>query len=104
MSIEERRFKESPMEQGSDEKIARRLDTQPWGGNPEAPVTAVLKLNGVDVSADHLDGSAVIEDTHYIVTSHAYDLVKGTKYRLEVSWIYAGNTVEAFGDLVCSEE
>jgi len=101
-----RQFKEKSKEQGPEERIAYWFSTVPWnipaGDTPTTPVV-VLKLNGVDVSADHLVGLPTIVAN--IFTTPIVELLeRGNRYRLECKWTYSGNTLEAFGDLPVSEE
>jgi hypothetical protein len=97
-----REFKESPLSQGPDERVAYDLNTLPWGGTPTSP-TVVIKQNGRDRSADLLTGAAAINGD-VITTPLVIDLTRGKKYRLEVKWINSGNTLEAWGDIECDSE
>lgn len=102
MTLKLRRFKEHPIEQGADEVIAYTIDTTPWGGSPSNP-SSVIKVDGVDESATYMNGSASV-DGDDVITKAVQNLVKGARYRLEVSFEISGNTFEAYGDILCSEE
>jgi hypothetical protein len=97
-----REFKDSPVSQGPDEKIAYRIDTSKWpgSGNPTNPVVKLFDNANIDVSATYLLGSPSISTT-FITTPLVQNLVEGKTYRLEVKWDRSGNTLEAFGGIEC---
>ena len=90
-----RMFKEKVKPQGKDERVAYKINTLPWGGDPSNVVVAVT-LRGVDVSDDHLEGDvSIVLDT--ITTPLVIALAPGNRYQLEVRWDSQSNTFEAFG-------
>jgi hypothetical protein len=93
-----RQFKESPILQGVDEKIAYQLTTTPWGSSPGS-VTVVLKdAESVDVSATCLSGSASVSG-NVITTPLVQSLVAGQAYRLEIKFTCGSNVFEAWGEI-----
>ncbi len=96
--VDRRQFKNSPQHQGVDEKIAYKIDTTPWGGNP-SNVYVVITCKGV-LCPIHLSGSPSIEG-NVIITPKVVDLEEARRYRLEVKWDdLDGNTLEAYGWIV----
>lgn len=91
-----RRFRESPIEQGKDERVAYEISTTPWGGTPSSVVVVIYDDAGTDVSATKLSGSATT-DGDDIITPFVISPVDGTEYRLEVKFTSGGNVFEAFG-------
>jgi len=91
-------FKEKVKYQGKDERVAYKVDTLPWGGDPSNAV-ATITLRGIDVSEDHLDGDVSVT-MNTIKTPLVISLVPGNRYQLEVRWDYQSNTLEAFGWIV----
>jgi hypothetical protein len=98
-----REFKESPMEQGTDERLAYRLTTTPWGSSPSNPVATLYSVaNGAytDVTATNMTGSSsAVGDV--ITTPLIHSLAAGTEYRLEIQFVVSGNTFEPFGTINC---
>jgi hypothetical protein len=97
-----REFKDSPVVQGPDEKIAFRIDVSkfPGTGNPTNAVVKLFDNANRDVSATYLLGSPSISGT-FITTPLVQNLVEGKVYRIEVKWDRSGNTLEAFGGVEC---
>ena len=95
-----REVKESPLYQGSDERIAYTLTTTPWGGTPASP-TVVIKTwpDGTDVSATKLTGNASANGD-VITTPLVISLTSGQKYHLEIKWTNSGNTFEAYAEII----
>ena len=90
-----RQIVESPLVQGEDEQIAYSLDTTPWGGYTSGESVKLFDDTGTDVTATLLSGSASA-DGDVITTPLVISLVSGTRYKLDILWVYAGNTFEAW--------
>lgn len=94
-----RQVKESPLTQGTYERIAYTVDTSPWGGYSSAGTTAIWDITNkdqyTDMSATMLSGSTTATG-NVITTPLVISLVPGNRYRLEVSWVYNGNTLETY--------
>ena len=100
MSVRE--FRESPWEQGADEKRDYVLDTSPWGGSPSSPTVAVYDEGYDDVSEQTLVGSASVSgDT--ITTPVVKGLGAGRTYRLEIKFVVDGRTEEAYGHIISAQ-
>ena len=57
MALKDRMFRESPKEQGEDERVAYKIDTTPWGGF-DSSAAVEIKLRGVgDSVVALLEGS-----------------------------------------------
>lgn len=97
-----RKFKESPRSQGEDERFAYEVDTTPWGGYDSDAANVLKDQYDNDVSSTNLSGSPSVSG-NVITTSVVIDLVPGIKYRLEVKWVYSGNTFEAYGWIIGEE-
>jgi len=93
-----REFNESPKAQGVDERVAYKVITTRWGGNPSSAAVAI-KLAGIDESETYLDGEASIEGD-VIITPLVVGLESGNRYKLEVKWESSGNTYEAYGLII----
>jgi len=93
-----REFNESPRPQGVDERVAYKVITTRWGGNPSNAVV-VIKYAGIDECETHLDGEVSIEGD-VIITPLVVDLEDGSRYKLEVRWDSGGNTYEAYGWII----
>jgi len=94
-----RAVRENQRPQGTAEEIAYYVDTAPWGGYDSNMATTILGPNGDEVGATHLSG-ATSEVGGVITTPLVIDLSPGHKYRLQILWKYAGNTFQAYCDLV----
>lgn len=94
-----REVKESPLAQGSDERIAYQLTTTPWGSSPSSVVVKLYTWpDKTDVSSTKLSGAtSAVGDI--ITTPLVIALVAGTKYHLEIQWVSSGNTFEAFAEI-----
>ena len=97
-----RKFKNGPFKQGEDERIAYSIDTTPWGGYTSGVANVLKDQYGVNVSSTNLSGDPS-ESGGTITTSLVIGLVSGVKYRLEVKWVYSGNTFEAYGEIIGEE-
>ena len=97
-----RKIKESPWAQGRDERIAYLINTAPWGGGPTNPQVILLGPEGEDVSETNLNGTTMVAGD-VITTPLVVGLVPGRKYRLKVRWERAGNTLEAWGEILGEE-
>lgn len=90
-----REISNSPKSQGADEVIAYTLNTTPWGGYDSGATVVIKDSSGEDVSSTHLTGSPS-ESNDVITTPAVKSLVSGETYRLEIKWVYSGNTFETF--------
>jgi len=99
-----REFKESPWVQGEGESKAYTWTTTIWATSPGS-VTVTLKdetENGKDVSSTNLTGSSsAVGDV--ITTANVYNLTKGHRYRLEISFVAGGNIYEGYGFIEAEE-
>jgi len=98
-NMSDRQFQEQSLPQGADERVAYDVDLLPWGGYTSGAVVVLKDNAGVDVSATNLEGPASVAGT--ILTTPIVKLLAAASgpYRLEVRWVYLGNTFEAFGFL-----
>lgn len=94
-----RKVKNSPMPQGEDEKIAYYVDTAPWGGYSSGAAAIIKDASGTDVSATHMPGAAS-EAGGVITTPLVILLTRNIKYRLEILWVYSGNTFETYCEII----
>jgi hypothetical protein len=106
MAIVKRRFKESPWEQGEDERIHYTLDTTPWGATesllPVNPVTTIKDEDGEDVSDEHLEGDSTVDGT-VVTTPLVVGLIRDLDYRIEVLFDLGFDTYEAYGIIKAKE-
>jgi hypothetical protein len=94
-----REIKESPFLQGGDEILAYTVDTSPWGGYSSGVVNVLKDKAGSDVSGTRLQGSPSAVG-NVITTSQVKSLIASeAPYRLEVKWVYNGNTFEAYAEI-----
>lgn len=102
MKHTDREFKESPLYQGEDEKIAYSLTTTPWVSSPTSPATKIFRVSGgtkTDTTATNLNGSTTaVGDV--ITTPLVQSLIAGAEYRLEISWSVSTSLYEAWGTIV----
>ena len=96
MTIRETKY--SPRPQGESEEIAYYLDTAPWGGYGSAEVVTLIDASGVDISGTNLTGAPSVVG-NVITTPLVVGLGRGIRYRLQIQWVLAGNTWEAFCDI-----
>jgi hypothetical protein len=94
--------------QGEDERLAYTIDTTRWQCTAPTGVAVYLySIDGVtgaktDVSSTKLSGAASVAGA-VITTPLVVSLTAGTLYRMEVQWVYNGNTLEGFGYLEAEE-
>jgi hypothetical protein len=100
MSVRE--FRESPWEQGADERRNYVLDTTPWGGSPSAVVVKLFEGDDEDVSGAKLEGAASVNGSS-ITTPMVVGLDAGQEYRLEIQFVVEGRTEEAYGHIICAK-
>jgi len=86
---------ESPLTQGSDERIAYVFDFAAIGTPASPEVTVYDVSGGVDVSDDTLDGSASVTDDE-VTTPIVYGLTAGKTYRLTCAAVIEGNTISSY--------
>lgn len=90
-----RQITESPLIQGADERVAYSLDTTPWGGYTSGAAVVLKDENLVDVSVTNLSGAPSVVG-NVITTPLVISLTPGDRYRLEILWVYSGNTLESW--------
>ena len=101
-----RRFKESPWEQGADEAIAYTITVPTsWGTGAFTSITCKLyedpNVTNTDRSTTMLSGSAS-STGQGITTQKVTGLTVGYDYRLEVKFTSTeGNILEAWGIIRC---
>lgn len=82
------------------ESIARTVTVpSSWGTSPTSP-TCKLFDGDTEVTADNLSGSASVSGS-VITTAKITGLTMGKKYVLKVFWEDSGNTLEAWGFVIC---
>lgn len=91
----DRMVQESPVHQGHEERIARSLNTTPWGPNPTDVEVKIYDMTGVDLSATCLSGSPSVAG-NVITTPFVVNLTAGKVYRLEVMFTTGGNVLSPF--------
>jgi hypothetical protein len=95
MSI--RRFIGGVINQGQDEKIAYWFNTTEWGTNPSGVVVTVFD-GETDVTSSVTAGSVVVAGDK-ITLPLIQNLAPGSRLRVEVLFVCAGNTFETYFDL-----
>ena len=92
-----REVKESPLLQGTDEQIAYKLTTTPWGSSPgSVAVTAWdITTTRTEVTSTVLSGSASTSGD-VITTPVVKSLTAGNVYRVECKFTCSGNIFEAY--------
>lgn len=95
-----RAARESPFLQGEDEILAYLVTTTPWASSPTSPTVKLFSYDFdaetyTDVTATKLSGSPSISGD-VITTPVVTSLAAGTRYRMEVKFVVAGNTWEAY--------
>ncbi len=95
-----REFRNSPLPQGIDERVAYTVDTTKWPGtgSPTGIVVKTFDEAGTDTSVTNLSGAAS-ESAGIITTPLVIALTAGDRFRLEVQWVKSGDTWEGFGFL-----
>lgn len=94
-----REAKGSPFLQGGDEILAYTIDTTPWGGYSSGVSNVLKDKAGTDVSGTRLQGSPSAVG-NVITTSQVKSLsASESPYRMEVKWVYNGNTYESFAEI-----
>lgn len=99
MKPDDRIIIESPLFQGSDEQIAYKLTTTPWGSTPTS-ITAKIYLVETNVWTDYSTScfgattSTVSGDVITLPTVKS--LTAGSKYRLEIKFSSGGNIFEPY--------
>lgn len=102
MRSRDREFKESPVEQGIDERIAWPCNLDTWSAAPSSPAAEAKKWNAATKAWDDITGSVFpvnspsITATTIALLSPLVPQAVGDKYRIEVQWTESGNTLEAF--------
>jgi len=96
-----RKFKESPLEQGSVEKVAYQLTTTPWSSSPTSPAVRCM-VNGGNADSNLLSGSASVNGD-VITTPLVQNLVGGATFRLEIEWLSGSVKYEAYGLIECKD-
>jgi hypothetical protein len=84
-----RQFRESPLEQGEDERIAYAFDTTKWGVTcPLSPSMRVLDASGLNITSSVTTGSPVVSSctATCIVLARFDNPVPGSTYRVEAGF------------------
>ena len=107
MSVRE--IKESPMEQGTDEKFSYRFDTTlaQNGGTvtPSACTIAVYDITDgayTDVTSTVMPVNSPTISTVYITTSPFFNLTVDKTYRMEYLFTISGNIYERYIVFYCT--
>ncbi len=101
-----RQVEQGQLPQGLDEIISYKVDTTPWGGPPTSPVLKVWRHdNGawVDVTATVAPSGAPTVDGNIITFQPIKLLEDDFVYRAIFQWIYSGNTLSAFLDILAEK-
>jgi hypothetical protein len=104
-----RAVKEGRQLQGTDERIAYTLTTTPWGTSPGSLVVKIFDITAgtastlrVDKTTTMLSGAAsALGDV--ITTPLVIGLTPGQLYRMEIQFVCAGNTFEAYVDILAEQ-
>jgi hypothetical protein len=96
-----REIKEGLQYIGEDETIVFTLTTTPWGSDPSAATAKIYEVVGDTLSnvttACMAGGTTTSGD---VITLPAISgCTAGTDYRVEILFVCAGNTFEAFAEL-----
>lgn len=103
--MSDREIKESPFEQGTEERVAYKVTVPTsWGTSPLTSLSVKLYEDPeglmTDVSATKLSGSATASG-QVITTPLVISLTEGTTYRMEVKFtVSEGDTLECWGTIV----
>lgn len=95
-----RAFRESPWEQGENERLAYAFDTTPWGVTcPLSPSMLVLDASGLDLTSSVTTGSPAISSctATCIVLARFNNPAPGSQYRIEVTFTDNAATANTFG-------
>ena len=94
---------ESPLPQGSSERIPYKIDTTPWGGSPTSVVVTVLdnSNNDADVTGSTTTGTSSVSG-NVITTPSIYQLTAGKEYTVYVKFSSGSNIFEPYFKLVCA--
>lgn len=96
-----RQVKEGRLTQGRNERLAYLVDTTPWGGYSSGASVKLFDVTNTgqrDEVAANLSGSPSVV-SNVITTPAVISLIPGNLYRLEVQWVYSGNTLEAWVEI-----
>ena len=93
-----RKFKEAPLTQGEDEKLAYTLTTTPWEASPTSPVTTIKDRDG-NADSNLLSTSVTTASGDVITTPLVQNLVAGNTYKMEIKWTVGSNIWEAWGEI-----
>jgi len=100
-----REVKESPLNQGEDERIPYRLTTTPWGSNPTSPGITVKDISRgfQDVTAQVTQpaGGPPTVSGDVITMPIIYGLTQGHSYRAEFSFFIGTTKYEPFAIINC---
>ena len=93
-----RKFKESPLTQGADEKVPYQLTTTPWGTDPSSPVTTIKDRDG-NATSTLLSTSVTTVSGDVITTPLVQNLVAGNPYTMEIKFTVGSTIFEAWGEI-----
>ena len=91
MTVSTRKAKQSPVGQGTNERIAYRFDFGMWG-TPTNPISKLYDMSTgkSDVSSTNLSGSSGVTGS-WVFSPYVVLLSDGVKYRLEVEADFSNN-------------
>ena len=93
-----RKFKEAPLQQGSDEQVPYELTTTPWGSSPTSPVCQVM-VKGGSHDSGLLSTSVCTVSDDVITTGRVKSLQANATYELQIKFNIGDTVFEAFGDI-----
>lgn len=97
--MSKREASESPVFQGTNERLAYLFDFTNWGSPASPSVTLTDQSTGTDVSESKLDGSASV-DGYEVTTPIVHGLTAGVQYKLECAVVIEGNTMSLFATVI----
>ena len=97
-----REIVESPWGIGEDEIWGKPIDTTTWGGSPTNPVCELKEILPDGTFVDIALGAAATSG-NYVLPPPISGLTAGKKYRFECRFQTGGETLEAFGYILCTE-
>lgn len=96
MTTNIREFIESPLYQGTGEKIRYNLTTTQWGSSPSSPVVKIYNESDTDTSTTNLDGTASAAGD-VVTTPFVKSLLPGVRYKIEIQFTSGGNIFVVYG-------
>lgn len=96
-----RKFKESPLKQGSNERVAYELATGPWGGSPGINATSTIEVKDGNATSIFISTSVATVSGDDITSGTVQSLIAGADYTLRIRFSIGSNRFEAYGEIEC---